>query len=239
MPDGRREALSERLHRRTDLFHATGRSPDELLEFEKLIGRSEAVRPLDPAIHVCEFAGFVDEKRRIVGCLLHPTSPGNDGIDLRGLCHYGSLACRSFYCPAWDCLDPAHVACVATLVDDWHLYGLVITDVEFVRSIFGLLEEAARMRLDPALVRTTAAGDVLQEMLGWKISGPPGTGRSVRRSRYYGKPTIDETSPGRETLVRRVLDALAFTFDLDQEPTDYREVVLTAAERFRREYRHH
>jgi len=237
--NGTREALSDKLHRRTDLFHRTGRSPDELLAFETFISQSEAAPPLDPAIHVCEFTGFVDDERRIVGCLLHPASPGNRGIDLRGLCHYGSLACRSFYCPAWETLDPAHVACVTAAVHDWHLYGLVITDVAFVQSLFRLLEEAVGGPLDPTRSLRGDAGSALAKLLSLKNSSILAAGSPFRRSRYYGKPTLDESAPDRDMLVSRVGDALTFTFALDREPPGFREILMDAVEWFGRAHRPH
>lgn len=230
--DGTGETLAQKLHHRTDLFFRTGRSADELVAFETSVRTAEATAPVDPVIHVCEFTGFVDSERRIVGCLLHPTSPGNRGIDLRGLCHYGSLACRSFYCPAWESLDPAHIACVTAAVDDWHLYGLVITDVEFLRSLFRLLEEVAGGPLDPQRVFETAAGDVLREMLAWKNSSTLSARSPLRRSRYYGKLVQDQTAPDRDTLVGRVVEALASNFGMDGEPPGFRDVVMDGVERF-------
>lgn len=232
--DGTKEVLSERLHVRTDLFRRTGRFADELLAFEELIRKTETTQSLDPSIHVCEFTGFVDEDRRIVGCLLHPTSPGNRGVDLRGLCHYGSLACRSFYCPAWECLDPVEAACVAAVVDHWHLYGLVITDVVYVRSIFRLLEDVAGRPLDPHRMHETGEAQALREMLSWKTSNPLGSTSLIRRSRYYGKLSLDTTSPDRDTLIGRVVESLTFSFGFDHEPPGSRDLVVDAVGRFSR-----
>ncbi len=138
--DGRRSPLLAKLQSRTDAFAAVVRDPDSIAEFATRVREREAITPLDPVIHVCEFVGFVDSSRRSPGCMLHPSAPGNRGIDLRGLCHYGSMACRGFFCPATEELEPYQTAILVELIDDWHLYGLVVTDVDYVRSVFRLVE---------------------------------------------------------------------------------------------------
>ncbi|MEW6351586.1 MAG: hypothetical protein AB1646_21250 [Thermodesulfobacteriota bacterium] len=138
--DGRRSTLLPRLEARTRTFAEVVRDPDAIAEFAVRVREQEAVTPLDPVIHVCEFVGFTDAAWRAPGCMLHPTAPGNRGVDFRGLCHYGSMACKGFFCPATEELEAYQAEIVIELIDDWHLYGLVATDVDYVKSVFRLVE---------------------------------------------------------------------------------------------------
>jgi hypothetical protein len=219
-----RPALRKNLQTRTILFRQTERSAEALQNFESIIRESGAVYRLDDAIHVCEFTGFLDEAFRIVGCMLHPTSPGNRGIDLRGLCHYGSMACKTFFCPAWEEMDLRHRGILVDAIDDWHLYGLVITDVDFVGSLLGLVEERLGEALEPERLSSSPALGIFKQMLSWKDSWPFDHSSSLRRSRYYFKGSIPPHGHAYEAHCARLLDAIRFTFGIDDE--------MAGAERF-------
>ena len=210
--DARRPTLTRKLERRTRLFSAVDRTPEAIERFAEHISQTEADPPLDPEIHVCEFTGFVDSNGKSVGCMLHPDAPGNAGVDLRGLCHYGSLACRSFFCPACEALPQRYAQIVIALVDDWHLYGLAITDVDFVISLFGLIEHRLSHTLDPDLIPPVR--ELLRGMLCWKSSWPFGGPSSLRRSRYYFKQSVSEAGPDPDRYRAAMLDALTFTYDV-------------------------
>ena len=139
LSDATRPILWQKLQRRTTLFRTTPRCADAIAVFQETVQLEEPEAPLEEIIHVCEFAGFLDQYRRVVGCQLHPSAPGNNGVDLRGLCHYGSMACKAFFCPSWTAIPPGYVEVLVKALQDWHLYGLVITDVDFVTSLFRLL----------------------------------------------------------------------------------------------------
>ena len=232
VPDGTRPTLLRRLQTRTRAFGSCLRSPEALLEYQSRTRTEEAVTPLDPGIHVCEFAGFVDADRRIVGCLLHPTSPGNDGVDLRGLCHYGRTACNMFFCPAWEELEPERRAMLVRAVKDWHLYGLVINDVEFVDALFGLMEIALGRPPEAARLASSPASQVFEEMLHWKDAWPFKGERSVRRSRYYFKRYRYEGPSTQAAYTRRLLECLGFTFDMEEEIPFAGEFVAETLARF-------
>jgi hypothetical protein len=232
IPDARRPVLRQNLETRTILFRQTERSVDALVQFEALIRESGTTSPLDDAIHVCEFTGFLDEASRIVGCMLHPSSPGNRGIDLRGLCHYGSMACKSFFCPAWEELDPRHRGILLDAIDDWHLYGLVITDVDFVRSLFGLLEERLGEALEPVRLSSGPALRIFKQMLSWKDSWPFGQSSSMRKSRYYFKGSCLHRGNAYEAQCTRLLDTIRFTFGLEDDMPGAKDFVRETVEDF-------
>jgi hypothetical protein len=232
VPDATRPALWKDLETRTLLFRQTERTVDALQKFEAFISESGTVSPLDGDIHVCEFTGFVDEAFRIVGCMLHPSSPGNRGVDLRGLCHYGSMACKSFYCPAWYELDPRHRNILSETIDDWHLYGLVITDVDFVGSLFGLLEEKIGEELAPVRLTSGPALKIFKQMLSWKDSCPFGQFLPVRKSRYYFKGSCLHGGNLYQAHCARLLAAVGFTFETGDDMAAAEQFVKQTVEDF-------
>jgi len=188
---------------------------DALTEFKDRVRRAENTPPLDDVIHVCEFTGFTDSEWQAPGCMLHPSAPGNQGIDFRGICHYGSMACKTFFCPAWEESDPRRLHVVLKSIDDWHLYGLVVTDPDFVRSLFGLLEESLGGRVDERSLLQPPAARIFKEMISWKDSWPLKGDSHVRRSRYYFTRRSTESECDRNAYVDRLLDSLEFTFGTD------------------------
>ena len=214
IPKATRPTLWKNLETRTILFRQTERSLEAVEKFEALIRASGAVSRVDNAIHVCEFTGFLDEALKVVGCMLHPSSPGNRGIDLRGLCHYGSMACKAFFCPAWDELDQRRLGILFDTIEDWHLYGLIITDVDFVRSLFGLIEERLGKEIKQGPLSAGPALRIFKQMLSWKDSWPFGRLSSMRKSRYYFNGSCVPGGNAYEAHLARLLDTIRFTFDI-------------------------
>lgn len=214
IPIATRPALLKNLETRTILFRQIERSVEAIEKYEDLIRASGAVSRVDDAIHVCEFTGFLDDAFRVVGCMLHPSSPGNRGVDLRGLCHYGSMACKTFFCPAWDTLDQRLRSILFDTIEDWHLYGLIITDVDFVRSLFGLVEERLGKEVEQGPLSAGPARRIFQQMLSWKDSWPFGRLSSMRKSRYYFNESCVPGGNAYEAHLTRLLDTIRFTFDM-------------------------
>jgi hypothetical protein len=232
VPDATRSALAQKLEARTRLFQHTQRSADAIQEYQTVVRSREATESLDPAIHVCEFTGFLDPEHRVVGCQLHPSSASNNGIDWRGLCYYGTMACKAFYCPAWTELPHRYRDLVVQAVHDWHLYGLVVTDVDYVLSLFGLIEVAVGAPIRSENVRSARARELLVSMLSWKDSWPFSNSSTRRDNRYHyrGTPGTRDAA-GRECL-HRVLDCLRFTFDPTADLTGQEALVQRTVEEF-------
>jgi hypothetical protein len=89
-------------------------------------------------VRVCPLLGFLDAGHTQVGCLGHPLVTG--GVDLRDCGVYRADICETFTCPSFGWLSDAQARLVQAACADWYLYGLVITDVEFVRGCLKLLE---------------------------------------------------------------------------------------------------
>jgi hypothetical protein len=121
------------LEKRTALFFSCGQDPE-------LFQRNHAREPLPSnpklleTIYNCEFLGFVDGEKKRVGCLLHPSV--NQGRDLRDYCFYGAEICAGHLCPSHAHLTRVEQKSVLAALQDWYLYGLVITDIDLVKEFF-------------------------------------------------------------------------------------------------------
>lgn len=224
-------ALSDKLEYHTLLFRTVERSAEAIWDYKSRIAIRENNSPLDPEIHVCEFIGFPDPSQLLVGCMLHPAAQGNDNIDLRGMCHYGSMACKSFFCPAWNEIPALYCDVLLALVDDWHLYGLVVTDVDFVMSLFGLIEHRLGNPLNPKTLTEGPAREVLRELISWKDVWPFGRNSTFRRSRYYFKSSFHKLQPDFDANLARFLETLNFTFDIEANSRDAADLVVGTLDR--------
>ena len=131
--DHSRETLRSLLKQRTELFFSSGENPD-VASCRRKIQALSVTPKLCETIHNCEFLGFVDRGKRKVGCLLHPVL--HQGRDLRSCSFYGAELCAKHFCISYTSLTTVEQAAVICSLDDWHLYGLVLTDVDFVKAFF-------------------------------------------------------------------------------------------------------
>lgn len=142
-----RDAVRATLDRHTEVLRTTERTPQA---FRAAAQRLKTLLP-DAAfadVRVCPLLGFVDEATRTVGCLGHPGVTG--GPDLRDCGVYDARTCQSFECPSFIWLTPSQARLIRAACPDWYLYGLVVTDVEFVRGCLRLLTDAAGRTIDAA-----------------------------------------------------------------------------------------
>ena len=238
IPDATRKAVAERLKRRTDLFQKTERTVAALDAYQAAVKRQETGGPLDDGIHVCEFTGFLDPSRKLVGCLLHPSCPDNLGIDLRGLCYYGSMACKTFFCPSWNQIPQRHRSILVDVLDDWHLYGLVMTDTIFVQSLFALLEGSLGEPLDRGRLFSNRSLAFFKRMLSWKTSWPFSGSSTLRRSRFYLQMPDPHVQRHEEENRRDLLESLQFTFGHKNSVSREADFVRQEVQRFVRAYRY-
>ncbi|WP_373500773.1 hypothetical protein [Desulfococcus sp.] len=148
-----RHALAAMLEYRTRRFSGTPRTMDAILGFaEEIHGHEPALMPY-PEFHHCPYIGMVGDKKARVGCLLHPLADGNGGVDFRGLSYYGGMACRTYFCPTCKSMNPVYKRVIRSVADDWHAYGLIVTEAVLVDSFFKELESLLGRALD--------AGDIV------------------------------------------------------------------------------
>jgi hypothetical protein len=132
--DSSRDSLVRRLRRRTRRFRQEVRSRDDLAVFSQVVRAEEDQARRFEAIYCCEYAGFLDEQERRVGCLLHPAQ--NGGADLRDVSFYGRELCDGHFCPSHHFLNRTEQAVLIDLLDDWYLYGLCLTDIDLIKDFF-------------------------------------------------------------------------------------------------------
>jgi len=152
--DHSREAIAAELRRHTRALAAVPRTREAFSEAAAQL-KAGAPAPLFPLVRVCPLLGFLDGAEQRVGCLAHPLVTG--GADLRDCGAYNSDTCETFTCPSFIWLDDAMAALVRDACADWYLYGLVVTDVEYVRGALDLLTRA--------LCRPVTADELWQKAL--------------------------------------------------------------------------
>jgi hypothetical protein len=143
--DHGREAVREELWRRT---RALARVERTLPAFREAAARlaEGGPAPLFPTVRTCPLLGFLDQAGTRIGCLAHPLATG--GPDLRDAGVYDVITCEAFLCPshAWLGEEEAQLAELGS--GDFHLYGLVVTDVEFLRAALGSVAALAGTRVE-------------------------------------------------------------------------------------------
>jgi hypothetical protein len=130
--DPSRAALHAELCRRTERVAAAPRTLEGFRAAAADLGEDMA-EPLFPLVRVCPLLGFLDAARRRVGCLAHPLATG--GVDLRDAGVYDARTCEAFLCPSFSWLSEGEAELAERAVGDFHLYGLVVTDVPFLRAV--------------------------------------------------------------------------------------------------------
>ena len=222
--------LSFELRRRSDMFARIKRSIEDLVNFKQLIAESSLLETYDPEIHVCEFMGFLDSGEKMVGCMLHPSSAGNSGVDLRGLCHYGAMACKSFYCPAWNELPERIRQIVAELAPDWRAYGLIVTDVTFLLALFRIIETRIGVELTLDRLRSAVLRQMLTEVLLLKDCWPLPLNSRLRRSNYYLK--CGHNKEASTDLFDDMLESLSFSYGVDIRGVENASALSARIDRF-------
>ncbi|MBI5068908.1 MAG: hypothetical protein HZB56_11775 [Deltaproteobacteria bacterium] len=130
--DHSREALQELLDRRTDRVRAAPRTAAGFAEAAADLARQGDGEPLFPTVRICPLLGWLDESRTRVGCLAHPAVCGQD---LRDQGAYDAGICETFLCPSHGHFSVEEADLVGAVCGaDPYLYGLTVTDVDFVRA---------------------------------------------------------------------------------------------------------
>jgi len=144
--DHSRPALERLLWQRTRFFWSLPRTEKGLRRYLEEVKALLPSEPLARDIYRCDFVGFLDGDGRRVGCLLHPALHGED---LRDLSPYGRELCSSHLCPSHHYLAPHEQQGVILALDDWYLYGLVITDLDLVRETFRIIADGIGRAVKP------------------------------------------------------------------------------------------
>jgi hypothetical protein len=97
-------------------------------------------------------------------------------VDLRDCGVYGAGICESFLCPSFSWLTEAEaeIAEAATAGDAW-LYGLVVTDVPFLRAVLGAVADGAGARVEVRHLAEAGFRTALRRVLELKGQLAPGS----------------------------------------------------------------
>lgn len=171
--DFSREAVEVRLDRRTEVLRETPRTRDAFAAAAKRLAAEEPAA-MFPTVRVCPLLGWLDDARTRIGCLAHPLSTG--GIDLRDCGVYDAKICDSFFCPSHAWLGEDEAALVVTLCagDPW-LYGLVVTDVPFLRAALAAVADGAGAKVERRHLADGRFRPALKRLLALKEELEPGS----------------------------------------------------------------
>lgn len=168
-----RAAIRADLSRRTRALADLPRTPEAFRAAAAALAADEPA-PLFPSVRVCPLLGFLDPGETRVGCLAHPASTG--GPDLRACGVYDVLTCDAFLCPSHAWLSEEEAALAADACGaDFHLYGLVVTDVPFLRACLDAVAAVAGARVERRHLDDRRFGAALRHLLAVKEELEPGS----------------------------------------------------------------
>lgn len=148
---------------------------------------------------------MMGSENRTVGCLLHPLSEGNAGVDWRGASYYGAWACTTYFCPTCHELRPEHKRLVRQVADNWYDYGLMITETDMLSTFLTQVEARLGRPVDHHdFQQNPRAAGVFRNFLAIKTTWPfrdPDRTRMVNfffNRKEYQPPVIDFKNLGKE-----------------------------------------
>jgi hypothetical protein len=168
-----RPGVAAALSRRTAALRDLPRTAEAYGAAARALARSEEPA-LFPLVRVCPLLGWLDAEETRVGCLAHPLVTG--GADLRDCGAYDARICESFLCPShtWLSEDEAALAAEACAGDPY-LYGLVVTDVPFLRAALDGVARLAGRRVERRHLAEERLRGALVRLLALKEELAPGS----------------------------------------------------------------
>ncbi len=194
------EALRRLVDARTDALAGVPRTAEAFRAVAARLAADDG-EPVFPSVRVCPLLGWLDAARTRVGCLAHPAVTG--GPDLRDCGAYDAFTCESFLCPSHAWLGEEEADIVDAVCADSLLYGLVVTDVPFVRAVLAALADLAGARLHLRHLEAPGAREALRRLFALKEELEPGSEGlfGAFRPDAQGDPVhrhIDYEAAGRE-----------------------------------------
>ena len=218
--DSNREVLIHILRARTKSFAETERSARAIQYFSEYTKSIENTELVDPDFYSCEFLGFLDTSETRVGCMLHPYAWGNGGIDWRGLSFYGAMACRGFFCRSHRELNSAEKRVLLEMIQDWYLYGLVVSDPDYTKSFFHLATQKLGNRLDMTRLLTPPASEAAYSFFSWKIDWPYRNKVTIPPDLSNSRLSAARRTDGKKNPAQKSLTAVDLIFN--RLGTDFR-----------------
>lgn len=216
VPVASRDALMQILKARTEHFKTTPRIVEAIFEFKAWVEMREGQdRPM-PDFHHCPFLGLIGPKQATAGCLLHPQAAGNNGMDFRSVSYYGGMTCHIYFCPSTRLLPLRYKQILRSVLDDWYLYGLIVTETRLLISLFEELEDRMDRPLSAEDFTThRACREALRHLFLLRVSWPFRSPENHRIANYffndhlYAHPKIVSPSSGQTiSRYRQILQEL-------------------------------
>ena len=181
--DSTRESLDGRLKARTTLFRDIVRERRDLSDYVSQVKSTEDSAKRYEVIYCCEYLGYLDATCTKVGCLLHPLQ--NNGEDWRDVSFYGQELCAGHFCPSYHYFSREESLALISILDDWYLYGLCVTDIDLVKMWFRLVAEAVHEM--PSVARFSQEGlkEISRQFFCLKVSWPYRSQDTNRLGKYY------------------------------------------------------
>ena len=181
--DSSRSSLEQRLRSRTKRFQKLVKNPDDVEIYAKETLADEDFAKRYEVIYCCEYLGFLDNEEKKVGCLLHLEQ--NSGLDLRSCSFYGQELCAGHFCPSHHFIPQSQSQILIKIIDDWYLYGLVLTDIDLVTTYFRLLADRLGGELKPEVFDNVSLKNIVLEYFDWKLTWPFRSQETNRLGKYY------------------------------------------------------
>jgi len=165
-------ALARLLDERTDALDTLPRTPEAFRAGAARLA-ADAAEAVFPSVRVCPLLGWLDRSRTRVGCLAHPQATG--GPDLRDCGAYDSFTCESFLCPSHAWLSEEEAEIVDRVCGDAFLYGLVVTDVPFVRAVLRAVADLSGAGVELRHLERPGLRKSLRALFALKLELEPGS----------------------------------------------------------------
>ncbi|MEA2102290.1 MAG: hypothetical protein U9P80_06920, partial [Thermodesulfobacteriota bacterium] len=168
----------------------------------------------------------------------------NSGRDLRDISFYGRDICEGHLCPSYDKILDNEARIVVDVIDDWYLYGIVITDIDFIKTFFFLVQNRLGESIDPGRVSPNpGARAAMMRYFNLKIRWPfrdtlrPRFGKYFFLGEEYDIDRIDYESLGASPSVYDpVFLSLSSVFNTRKELTEAEDMVNSIMDDFIYEY---
>jgi len=178
-----RDALDARLKARTILFKDIVKKRSDLSYYADQLKSTEDLAKRYDVIYCCEYLGYLNTICTKVGCLLHPVQ--NNGEDLRDVSFYGQELCAGHFCPSYHYFSQEESLAIISILDDWYLYGLCVTDIDLVKTWFRLIAEAVHEMPSVEEFSRDILKEISLQFFSLKMNWPYRSQDANRLGKYY------------------------------------------------------
>ncbi len=140
-----------------------------LSDYRYFMEKKEKPYLLFPTTYTCPFLTFLNEENTKIGCVLHPLYSGQDRRDVA---YYGSKICSEHRCVSYLYYSEVEWKAVVKFTHDWYLYGMVLHDIDFVKSFFRLIEEKISRKITSHDLELLKVREAFEEYFSLKEKWP-------------------------------------------------------------------